>query len=61
MLTYEVGGVNYRRKFYDYNYVQGTLVPYQTILWANDKVVEDSEVGTITFGQKVDEQLFAAG
>ena len=61
MLTYEDGGVNYRRKFYDYNYAQGTLVPYQTILWADDKVVEDSEVGTITFGQKVDEQLFAAG
>jgi hypothetical protein len=60
MLTYEDGGVNYRRKFYDYNYAQGTLVPYQTILWANDKVVEDTEVGTITFGQKVDEQLFAA-
>ena len=61
MLTYEDGGVNYRRRFYDYNYAQGTLVPYQTILWANDKVVEDSEIGTITFGQKVDEQLFAAG
>jgi hypothetical protein len=61
MLTYEDAGVNYRRRFYDYNYAQGTLVPFQTILWADDKVVEDSEVGTITFGQKVDEQLFAAG
>lgn len=60
MLTYEEGGVSYKRKFYDYNYAQGTLVPYQTILWANDKVVEDTEIGTITFGQKVDEQLFAA-
>jgi hypothetical protein len=61
MLTYEEAGVSYRRRFYDYNYAQGTLVPFQTILWADDKVVEDSEVGTITFGQKVDEQLFVAG
>jgi hypothetical protein len=58
MLTYEDGGVSYRRRFYDYNYAQGTLVPFQTVLWAGDKMVEESEVGTITFGQKVDEQLF---
>ncbi len=61
MLTYEADGVKYRRKFYDYNYAQGTLVPYRTVLWADDKVVEESEVGTITFGQKVDEELFKAG
>ena len=58
MLTYEEGGVRYRRKFYDYNYAQGTLVPYRTVLWANDKIVEETEVGTVTFGQKVDEELF---
>ncbi len=61
MLDYEDGGVKYRRKFYDYNYAQGTLVPNRTVLWADDKVVEESEVGTITFGQKVDEGLFIAG
>lgn len=60
MLTYEEDGVKYKRKFYDYNYAQGTLVPYRTVLWANDKVVEETEVGTITFGQKVDEGLFSA-
>jgi hypothetical protein len=61
MITYEDGGVNYKRKFYDYNYAQGTLVPYRTVLWANDKQVEETELGTITFGQKVDEGLFSAG
>jgi hypothetical protein len=61
MLTYEEGGVKYRRRFYDYNYAQGTLVPYRTVLWADDKKVEETLVGTITFGQKVDEDLFKAG
>ena len=61
MLTYEDGGVKYRRKFYDYNYAQGTLVPFRSVLWADNKQVEETEVGTITFGQKVDEELFKAG
>jgi hypothetical protein len=60
MLTYEDGGVKYRRKFYDYNYAQGTLVARRSVLWAGDKIVEETEVGTITFGQKVDEGLFSA-
>lgn len=58
MLTYEDGGVKYKRKFYDHNWAQGTLVPYRTILWANDKIVEETDIGTVTFGQKVDEGLF---
>ena len=61
MLEYEQDGVKYRRKFYDYNYSQGTLVPYRTVLWANDRQVEESEILTITFGQRVEEDLFRAG
>ena len=61
MLTYEEAGVKYKRKFYDYNHAQGTLVPYRTVLWANDKIVEETNIGTITFGQKVDDELFKAG
>ena len=61
MLDYEQAGVKYRRKFYDYNYAQGTLVPFRTMLWADNKVVEETEVGTITFGQKIDESLFSEG
>ena len=60
MLTYDEAGVKYKRRFYDYNYAQGTLVPYRSVLWADDKQVEESEVGTITFGQRVDEGLFSA-
>ena len=61
MLEYEDEGVKYRRKYYDYNYAQGTLVPYRTVLYANDKVVEETEIGTVTYGQKIDETLFSAG
>jgi hypothetical protein len=59
MLDYEHEGIKYRRKFYDYNYAQGTLVPFRTTLWAGDKLIEETEIGTITFGQKVDDALFA--
>lgn len=58
MLTYEDAGIRYRRKFYDYRYAQGTLVPFRTVLWADDRQVEETETGTITFGQKVDDGLF---
>ncbi len=61
MLDYEQDGVKYRRKFYDYNYAQGTLVPFRTTLSAAGKIVEETEVGTVTFGQKIDETMFSAG
>lgn len=58
MLTYEDGGVKYRRKFYDQKYAQGTLTAYRSVLTADDKVVEEQETSSITYGQKVDEDLF---
>ncbi|MFN6963778.1 MAG: hypothetical protein ACK4S4_08435 [Pyrinomonadaceae bacterium] len=61
MIDYEDNGVKYRRKFYDYNYAQGTLVPYRSTLSAGDKIVEETQVLTVTFGQKVDDGLFAEG
>lgn len=61
MLDYEQDGIKYRRKFYDYNYAQGTLVPFRTTLSADGKLVEETEVGTITFGQRIDESIFSQG
>ena len=61
MLDYQEESTKFRRRFYDYNYAQGTLVPYLSILWANDKLIEQTEVGTITFGQKIDDAIFNAG
>jgi hypothetical protein len=61
MIDYEEDGIKYRRKFYNYNYAQGTLVPFRSTLTANDKLIEESEVLTVTYGQKVDEGLFKSG
>ncbi len=61
LLEYDEGGVKYTRRFYDHRYAQGTLVPFRTVLLADDKVIEETEIGTITFGQKVDESLFVDG
>ena len=58
MLEYEKNGVKYKRKFYDHNYAQRTLVPYKTVLWADDKKVEETTISTITFGQTVEDDLF---
>lgn len=60
-LEYTDDGVKYKRKFYDYRYAQGTLVPYRTTLTANEKQIEETTVLTITFGQKIEENLFQAG
>ncbi len=58
MLEYTEDDVKFKRKFYDYNYAQGTLVPYRTVLWADGKQVEETEIQTISFGQKVEDNLF---
>jgi len=58
MLEYEENGVKFQRRFYDYNYAQGTLVPFRTVLFANGRQVEEIRIQTITFGQKVEDSLF---
>lgn len=58
MLEYTQDNIKYKRKFYDYNYAQGTLVPYRSVLWADGKQVEETEIQTISFGQKVEEDIF---
>jgi hypothetical protein len=60
MLDYETGGVKHTRKFRDYKYAQGVLVPFSSELTVGDKVIEEIRVGTVTFGQKLDETLFAS-
>ncbi|HXG86073.1 MAG TPA: hypothetical protein VNI84_18785 [Pyrinomonadaceae bacterium] len=61
MLEYTEGETKYRRRFYDYKIAQGTLHPFRSVLWANDKQIEETEVQTITFGQKVEENIFQEG
>lgn len=59
-LEYEEGGIKYIRRFYNYNYAQGTLFAFRNVLWAGDKIVEETDVSTISFGQRVDESIFTA-
>jgi hypothetical protein len=59
-LEYEEDSVKYRRTFHDYRIVQGTLVPYRSVLYAGDRQVEESQVLTVTYGIKTEDSVFAA-
>lgn len=60
-LEYTENAVKHMRRFYDYRYAQGTLVPYRTTLTAGDRQVEESTVSTVTYGQKIEEEIFQIG
>jgi hypothetical protein len=51
-------GAKYKRTFHDYRVVQGTLVPYRTVLYEGDKQVEESQVLTVTYGVKTEDSVF---
>jgi hypothetical protein len=57
-LEYTADAVKHTRRFYDYRYAQGTLVPYRTTLVAGDRQIEESSVSTVTYGQKIEEDIF---
>ncbi|HEX8685825.1 MAG TPA: hypothetical protein VF654_04960, partial [Pyrinomonadaceae bacterium] len=57
-LEYEEASVKYRRTFHDYRVVQGTLVPYRSVLYAGDRQVEESQVLTVTYGVKTEDSVF---
>lgn len=59
-LEYEEDGTKYRRTFHDYRVVQGTLVPYRSVLYSGDRQVEESQVLTVTYGVKTEDSVFAA-
>jgi hypothetical protein len=50
----------FRRTFHDYRVVQGTLVPYRTVLYEGDRKIEESQVLTVTYGVKTDDSVFGA-
>lgn len=50
--------VKYKRTFHDYRVVQGTLVPYRSVLFAGDRQVEESQVLTVTYGVKMEDSFF---
>jgi len=48
----------YRRTFHDYRYSQNTLVPYRSVLYKDDKQVQEARVQTVTYGIKMDDSYF---
>ncbi|HLL73404.1 MAG TPA: hypothetical protein VK363_18335 [Pyrinomonadaceae bacterium] len=49
----------YRRTFHDYRYSQNTLVPFRSVLYRDDKQVQEARVLTVTYGIKMDNSFFA--
>jgi hypothetical protein len=50
--------VKFKRTFHDYRVVQGTLVPYRTVLYEGDRKIEESQVLTVTYGVKTEDSVF---
>jgi len=50
--------VKYRRTFHDYRVVQGTFHPYRSVLYADDRQVEELNVLTVVFGVRLEDAAF---
>jgi hypothetical protein len=50
--------VRYKRTFHDYRVVQGTFYPYRSVLYADDRQVEELNVLTVVFGIKLEDAAF---
>jgi hypothetical protein len=50
--------VKFTRKFFDYRYAQGTLVPYRTVLVENGRDSVETRIMTVTYGIKIDDSVF---
>ena len=50
--------LKYSRRFMDYRYAQGTLVPYRTVLLEDGKQVQETRIFNVTYGIKLDDALF---
>lgn len=56
--TFNGKPAKFKRTFHDYAYAQGTLVPYRSVLYADDKQVSETRVLTVTYGVKMDDTIF---
>jgi hypothetical protein len=50
--------VKFKRTFHDYRVVQGTRVPYRSVLYADGRQVEESQILTVVYGVKMDDSVF---
>ena len=50
--------VKYMKRFYDYRYAQGTLVPYRTVVFEDGKQILETRILTVTYGMKMEDGVF---
>ncbi|HVF55361.1 MAG TPA: hypothetical protein VM934_04375 [Pyrinomonadaceae bacterium] len=50
--------VKYKRTFHDYRIIQGTRVPFRSVLYAGDRQVEEELVLNVVYGVKMDDDIF---
>lgn len=50
--------VKFKRNFHDYRNVQGTSVPFRSVLLMGDRQLEESNVLTVTYGIKMEDEIF---
>ncbi len=50
--------VKFERRFQDYRFAQGTLVPYRMVLLEDGKPVQEIRILNVTYGIKLDDALF---
>ncbi|MGH9903443.1 MAG: hypothetical protein ACRD68_16675 [Pyrinomonadaceae bacterium] len=50
--------VKFKRTFHDYRYAQGQLFPYRSVLYADGKQAEETNVLNVSFGIKMDDSFF---
>lgn len=56
----DTGGspIKFTRKFHNYRYAQGTLVPYRSVLLAGDKELQETNISSVTYGVKMEDSFF---
>jgi len=56
----DAGGTprKYKRTFHDYRVVQGTAVPYRTVLLEEGRQTQEIRILSISYGLKIDDTIF---
>jgi hypothetical protein len=50
--------VKYTKRFHDYRLVQGTWLPYRSVLLADDRQLQETHVSSVIFGVKLEDTIF---
>jgi hypothetical protein len=50
--------VKYMKRFYDYRVVQGTWVPYRTVVFVDGKQTLETKILSVTYGMKIEDAVF---